>query len=277
MRIVVTGANGQLGRAMVTTLQAHHEVIGLGHQELELASPTATDIITALRPAAIIHAAAMTNVDGCARDPLTAYRVNALGTRWVAQAAHRTNARLVVISTNEVFDGSASRPYVEYDIPNPINPYAQSKYASEVAARELVSRLYVVRVAWLFGGVRNFVRTVLRLADEQPSLRMVADEIGSPTYTVDVADAVARLIGTDLYGTYHIVNEGHCSRFELAQATLQAAGKADFPLHPMALAEYVRPSRVPPYTPLANVAGAAIGITLRPWQDAVAQFVHSLK
>lgn len=136
MRIVVTGANGQLGRAMVTTLQAHHEVIGLGHQELELASATAADIITALRPAAIIHAAAMTNVDGCARDPLTAYRINALGTRWVAQAAHRLNARLVVISTNEVFDGTAQLPYLEYDIPNPINPYAQSKYAGELAARE---------------------------------------------------------------------------------------------------------------------------------------------
>jgi dTDP-4-dehydrorhamnose reductase len=277
MRIVVTGANGQLGRAMVTTLQAHHEVIGLGHQELELASATAADIITALRPAAIIHAAAMTNVDGCARDPLTAYRINALGTRWVAQAAHRLNARLVVISTNEVFDGTAQLPYLEYDIPNPINPYAQSKYAGELAARELVSRLYVVRVAWLFGGARNFVRTVLRLANEQPSLRMVADEVGSPTYAADVAQAVAQVLATDMYGTYHFVNEGHCSRFELAQAALQAAGKGDFPVHPMALAEYVRPSRVPPYTPLANVAGAAVGITLRPWQDALAEFVRTLE
>lgn len=277
MRIVVTGANGQLGRAMVTTLQAHHEVIGLGHQELELASATAADIITALRPAAIIHAAAMTNVDGCARDPLTAYRINALGTRWVAQAAHRLNARLVVISTNEVFDGTAQLPYLEYDIPNPINPYAQSKYAGELAARELVSRLYVVRVAWLFGGARNFVRTVLRLANEQPSLRMVADEVGSPTYAADVAQAVAQVLATDMYGTYHFVNEGHCSRFELAQAALQAVGKGDFPVHPMALAEYVRPSRVPPYTPLANVAGAAVGITLRPWQDALAEFVRTLE
>jgi dTDP-4-dehydrorhamnose reductase len=277
MRIVVTGANGQLGRAMVTTLQAHHEVIGLGHQELELASATAADIITALRPAAIIHAAAMTNVDGCARDPLTAYRINALGTRWVAQAAHRLNARLVVISTNEVFDGTAQLPYLEYDIPNPINPYAQSKYAGELAARELVSRLYVVRVAWLFGGARNFVRTVLRLANEQPSLRMVADEVGSPTYAADVAQAVTQVLATDMYGTYHFVNEGHCSRFELAQAALQAAGKGDFPVHPMALAEYVRPSRVPPYTPLANVAGAAVGITLRPWQDALAEFVRTLE
>jgi dTDP-4-dehydrorhamnose reductase len=277
MRIVVTGANGQLGRAMVTTLQAHHEVIGLGHQELELASATAADIITALRPAAIIHAAAMTNVDGCARDPLTAYRINALGTRWVAQAAHRLNARLVVISTNEVFDGTAQLPYLEYDIPNPINPYAQSKYAGELAARELVSRLYVVRVAWLFGGARNFVRTVLRLANEQPSLRMVADEVGSPTYAADVAQAVAQVLATDMYGTYHFVNEGHCSRFELAQAALQAVGKGDFPVYPMALAEYVRPSRVPPYTPLANVAGAAVGITLRPWQDALAEFVRTLE
>ena len=151
MRIVVTGANGQLGRAVVAQLQPHHDVVGLGHAEIELSQPATADVIAALRPAVIIHAAAMTNVDGCALDPDAAYRINALGTRWVAQAARRSNARMVAISTNEVFDGTATHPYAEYDIANPINPYARSKYAGELAARELVDRLYVVRVAWLFG------------------------------------------------------------------------------------------------------------------------------
>jgi dTDP-4-dehydrorhamnose reductase len=278
MTLLITGANGRLGSQIAQRISdATLRLVDL--PELDISDFDAVQRYFAVhRPSTVIHCAAWTDVDGCATDPQRAVRMNGLGTGNLAVACATVGAEMLYISTNEVFDGTRTdRPYWEYDTPNPINPYAQSKYAGEVAARELVSRLYVVRVAWLFGGVRNFVRTVLRLADEQPSLRMVADEIGSPTYTVDVADAVARLIGTDLYGTYHVVNEGHCSRFELAQATLQAAGKADFPLYPMALAEYVRPSRVPPYTPLANVAGAAIGITLRPWQDAVAQFVHSLK
>ena len=276
MRIVVTGANGQLGRAVVAHLQPHHDVVGLGHAEIELSQPATADVIAALRPAVIIHAAAMTNVDGCALDPDTAYRINALGTRWVAQAARRSNARMVVISTNEVFDGTATHPYAEYDIANPINPYARSKYAGELAARELVDRLYVVRVAWLFGGERNFIRTVLRLANERPVLRMVNDEIGSPTHAGDVAQALAQLITSDAYGTYHLVNEGACSRYDLAQAALTAAGRHDVTLEPMALADYPRPGRVPLYTPLANHVGAAMGIRLRPWQAAVQAFVETV-
>jgi dTDP-4-dehydrorhamnose reductase len=273
MRIVVTGARGQLGQALVATLQGQHEVTALGHQDIELQHPDTVDTIAALRPALIIHAAAMTHVDGCARDPQLAYSVNGLGTRWVALAARRANARMIAISTNEVFDGTGDRPYWEYDRPNPINAYAQSKYAGELAAREVLERLYIVRVAWLFGGARNFVRTVLRLAAEQPQLRMVHDEVGSPTHASDVACAVAQLMHTDMYGTYHLVNEGSCSRLELARYALACAGRADYPIEPMPLADFVRPSRVPAYTPLANMAGAALGITLRPWQDAVAEFV----
>ena len=270
MRIVVTGANGQLGKAVVARLQSYqHHIIPLGHADIELAQPQTTDVIASHRPAVIIHAAAMTNVDGCAHDPDAAYRINALGTRWVAQAAKRCNARLVAISTNEVFDGMATMPYGEYDVANPINPYARSKYAGEQAARELLDRLYVVRVAWLFGGERNFVRTVLRLANERTHIRMVHDEVGSPTHAGDVAEAIRQLLETDAFGTYHLVNQGSCSRLEFAQATLDAAGVRGVTLKPIALADYPRPGRVPRYTPLANYVGSAMGITLRPWQDAL--------
>lgn len=270
MRIVVTGANGQLGKAVVARLQSpHHHIIPLGHADIELAQPQAAEVIASHRPAVIIHAAAMTNVDGCAHDPDAAYRINALGTRWVAQAAKRCNARLVAISTNEVFDGMATMPYGEYDVANPINPYARSKYAGEQAARELLDRLYVVRVAWLFGGERNFVRTVLRLANERTHIRMVHDEVGSPTHAGDVAEAIRQLLETDAFGTYHLVNQGSCSRLEFAQATLDAAGVRGVTLEPIALADYPRPGRVPRYTPLANYVGSAMGITLRPWQDAL--------
>lgn len=270
MRIVVTGANGQLGKAIVARFQSHHQhIIPLGHADIELAHPQTAEVIARHRPAVIIHAAAMTNVDGCAHDPDTAYRINALGTRWVAQAAKRCNARLVAISTNEVFDGTATMPYGEYDVANPINPYARSKYAGEQAARELLDRLYVVRVAWLFGGERNFVRTVLRLANERTHIRMVHDEVGSPTHAGDVASALLQLLETDAFGTYHLVNQGFCSRMELAQATLDAAGLRGVTLEPIALTDYPRPGRVPRYTPLANYVGSAMGITLRPWQDAL--------
>jgi len=273
MRIVVTGAHGQLGRAVVARLQTRHDVIPLGHADIELTDSASVAQLAALRPAAIVHAAAMTNVDGCAQDPDQAYRVNALGTRWVAMAAKRSHARLVVISTNEVFDGQATHPYGEYDVANPINPYARSKYAGEQAAREVLDRLYIVRVAWLFGGPRNFVRTILRLATTQPHLRVVHDEIGSPTYADDVADALPQLLESDAYGTYHFVNEGACSRYELARAVLDAAGLSHVAVTPITLAEYPRPSRVPPYTPLANYVGRAMGVQFRPWQEAVTAFV----
>ena len=275
MRIVVTGANGQLGQAVMRQFDGHHELYPLGHADIELSEARTADTIAALRPHVIVHAGAMTNVDGCARDPDAAYAANALGSRWVAQAAVRSNARMVYISTNEVFDGTATTPYGEFDRANPINAYARSKYAGEQAARELVDRLYV-RVAWLFGGTRNFLRTVLRLSSEQSSLRMVDDEIGSPTHAGDVAAALGQLLTTDAYGTYHFVNQGSCSRYELAATVLAAAGRATVTLEPMKLAEFVRPSRVPLYTALNNYVGAAQGIVFRPWQDAANAFVHSI-
>jgi dTDP-4-dehydrorhamnose reductase len=225
----------------------------------------------------VVHPAAYTNVDGCARDPELAYRVNGLGTQYVALACRQLGAPLVYISTNEVFDGSGGAPYFEYDRAEPINAYGRSKWAGEQALRELLDRYYIARVAWLFGGERNFVRTVLRLAAERGRLSMVADEIGSPTYAPDVAEAVAQLIQKQFYGTYHLVNEGSCSRYEFAEAILRHAGRDDVELRPMALADFKRDSLVPPHTPLRNVAAAALGIRLRPWQDALAEYVGGLQ
>ncbi len=277
MRVAITGANGQLGRAIATRLAAQHTVIALGHDQLELTDPATVDRIAATEADVVIHAAAYTNVDGCARDPLYAYRANGLGTRYVALGCRRIDAALVYISTNEVFAGDSARPYVEDDLPRPINPYGQSKLAGEHAVRALWPRHFIVRVAWLFGGERNFVRTVLRLAAQaaDSGVRMVADEIGSPTYAVDVAEGLTRLITTDYYGTYHFVNEGACSRYEFAAEILRLAGQ-QVALHPIRLRDFQRDSTPPPYTPLANVAGAAIGIAFRPWQEALAAYLSGL-
>lgn len=275
MRIVITGAQGQLGSALQAQLAPQHSVIALGHAELELGRPGCVDQLAATGADLVIHPAAYTNVDGCARDPELAYRINTLGTRYVALACRRLGAPLVYISTNEVFDGEASAPYFEYDRAAPMNAYGRSKWAGELAVRELLSQAYIVRVAWLFGGPRNFIRTILRLAAERDRLAVVADEVGSPTYAPDVAAAIAQLITTDYFGTYHLVNEGSCSRFELAAAALRLAGST-VPLDPIALADYVRDSTVPRSTPLRNQAAAALGIRLRPWEDAVAAYVGAL-
>lgn len=278
MRIAITGARGQLGSALCAALAPGNELIPLGRQELELGAPACVEQLVATRAELVIHPAAYTNVDGCARDPDLAYRVNGLGTRYVALACRRLGAPLVYISTNEVFPGDADRPYAEYDAARPINAYGRSKWAGEQAVRELLTSFYIVRVAWLFGGERNFVRTVLRLAASPPAggLRMVDDEVGSPTYAADVADAIAQLITTGYFGTYHLVNAGACSRFAFAQAVLRLAGYTATPLTPIKLADFTRDSTPPPYTPLANHAGAALGIALRPWELALEAYLRTL-
>ncbi|MEN9937507.1 MAG: hypothetical protein RLZZ387_4086 [Chloroflexota bacterium] len=273
MRVVITGASGQLGQALQRAFGAEHEVVGLTHKEIDLGRPETVEQLVATRADLVLHPAAMTHVDGCARDPDAAYRVNGLGTRYVALACRRLDAPLVYISTNEVFDGAGSSAYREYDRPAPVNAYGWSKLVGEEAVRQIVPQHYIARVAWLFGGERNFVRTVLRLAAERDSLSMVADEVGSPTYAPDVASAVLRLTRTGCFGTYHIVNDGACSRYDLAAAALRLAGREGVELRPMALADFRRDSRVPPHTPLRNIAAADLGITLRPWQDALEEYL----
>ncbi|HEU5087745.1 MAG TPA: dTDP-4-dehydrorhamnose reductase, partial [Roseiflexaceae bacterium] len=269
-------ATGQLGSALRQVLEPDHDLVLLGHGEIELGDPASIDRVAATGADLVIHSAAWTNVDACAREPERAYRVNGLGTRYVALACRRLGARMVYISTNEVFDGAGAQPYFEYDRANPINAYGRSKWIGEQAVRELVDRSYIARVAWLFGGERNFIRTVMRLANERGALKMVDDEIGTPTYTYDAAAAIAQLINSEAFGTYHIVNEGACSRAELAAEALRAAQRGDVPIEPIKLADFKRDSVVPPYTALRNIAAADLGITLRPWQEAVAAFVATL-
>jgi dTDP-4-dehydrorhamnose reductase len=277
VRIAITGADGQLGTALVNTLADEHDLALLIQGQIELGDPQVVEQIATTGADLVIHPAAYTDVDGCARDPEYAYRINALGTKYVALACRRLGAPLLYISTNEVFPGDADRPYLEYDRATPINPYGRSKWAGEQAVRELLHDFYIVRIAWLYGGERNFVRTVLRLADNPPvgGVRMVDDEVGNPTYCVDVAEAVARLIGTGYYGTYHMVNQGACSRYAFACEILRQAG-LELPITPIRLADYQRASTPPPYTALANLAGADLGITLRPWQEALAAYLATL-
>lgn len=276
MRVFITGIRGQLGRTLAPTL-SDHDVTGIDLPECDITDRAQIHAaIDAAQPDVVIHCAAMTDVDGCARDPAAAYKVNGLGTQNVALACQARGAAMLYVSTNEVFDGTARQPYLEFDPAHPINPYGRSKQAGEWYTRHLLNRFFIVRTAWLYApGGRNFPHRIMQIADGRGALRVVTDEVGSPTYAVDLTRAIDQLISSAQYGIYHFVNEGVCSRYDFARETLRLTGRASVPVEPTTLAAFERDSHPPPYTPLANTAGAAIGIRLRPWQEALADFLAS--
>jgi dTDP-4-dehydrorhamnose reductase len=272
MRILITGADGQLGRALRKVLGERGEtVIPTDLPEFDIADPEIGPKLSSFEPEVVIHSAAMTNVDGCATDPDSAFAVNASGTRNVARACADCGAELVCVSTNEVFDGSADRPYPEDAPTHPINPYGSSKRAGEQMAADLVGdRLYIVRTAWLYApGGNNFPSKMISLADTHKELRVVTDEVGNPTSAPDLAQAIAELVQTRSYGIYHFTNAGYCSRYDFAKEILRLSGRGGIPIHPVRLVDFKRASTVPPFAPLANVRGAELGIELRPWQEAL--------
>lgn len=278
MQILLTGADGRLGSRLLQSLTARgHTVAGYDIATMDVTNGDAVRArLDDTRPELVVHCAAMTAVDQCAENPDRALLVNGLGTQAVAQACLTHGAEMLYISTNEVFDGRETQPYSEYDRPNPINAYGRSKWVGEQVVRDLVPRHFIVRTAWLFAhGGGNFVHAVLRAAREGRALRVVTNEISSPTYADDLADAIARLIETGRYGIYHLVNEGQVSRYGFARQALDLAGYGDTPIEPIALAEYQRASQPPQYAALRNFAAAQLGIRLRPWQDALAAFIQA--
>jgi dTDP-4-dehydrorhamnose reductase len=273
MRIVITGCKGQLGTALQQAL-AGEQLLGLDLPEHDIRDPVSIiDTITKLQPDLVLHAAAMTDVDGCERNPELAFRVNTLGTHNVALACGRCGAALVHISTNDVFDGRLGRPYYEWDTPSPQSVYARSKAAAEFYVRTLLHHFYIVRTAWLYAqGGNNFATKIISAADQLGALRVVTDEVSTPTYAPDLARAIAQLIRTDHYGIYHLTNSGVCSRHDWARKILELSGRGHVPVEPITTDQWPRPAPPPLYAPLANFAGAALGITLRPWEEALAEY-----
>ncbi len=279
MRLLVIGANGQLGRAVRAACDPQHHLTAWGHADADIAHPAVMDAIVALRPDVVINCAAWTNVDGAEQNPDAAFAANALGAHHVACGCAAAGASLVHVSTNEVFAGTPGRIYYEYEQVAPTSVYARSKAAGEAAARQALAQLYVVRVAWLFGpGGNNFPGKIMAAADRHGALKVVDDECGNPTYAPDAAAAIFALIAHGRFGTYHLVNEGYASRFTFAEEVLRATGRGHVPLTPIKLTDWPRPAPPPPHAVLANQAGAALGITLRPWQEAVRDFAqHALE
>jgi dTDP-4-dehydrorhamnose reductase len=276
MRVVITGAHGQLGRALQEVLQGH-ELLLLDLPEHDVTDPGIISAIGSFQPDVVIHAAAMTDVDGCERDPEAAFKVNEGGTRNVADACRLCDAALLYVSTDYVFDGTKGEPYLELDEPNPVCVYGRSKLAGEVLIHNLLTRHYIVRTAWLYGpGGSNFVTKILELASHREELSVVTTEVGSPTYAPDLAAAIARLIEYPLYGTYHLVNEGSCSRYEFAEKILEFTGQGHVALR--GVQQYERLAAVPANAALCNFsASTQLGITLRPWQEALRAYFDDVE
>jgi len=293
MRILITGAAGMLGTDARRILAAQgHEVIptdvGPGAagdiRPLDITDGAAVRAFFAQsNPDVVFHGAAYTNVDGCERDPDLAHKVNALGAWTVASAAEEIGAALVAISTDFVFDGTKGTAYTEFDAPSPISHYGASKLAGENLARAACRRCYVVRTSWLYGvGGKNFPYTVINLAKTKPELPIVADQFGTPTYTVDLVEAISEIIGTPLYGVYHVSNGGATSWEGFARAILAKTNLAHVPVRPITSDEYAQmfgsPTRRPAYSVLRHYALELMGRdTLRPWEDALDAFLASAR
>ncbi len=236
-----------------------------------------------LQPDLVFHAAAYTNVDGCERDPDLAYKVNVLGTWAVASAAEAVGAALVAISTDFVFDGTKTTPYTEFDAPNPLSHYAATKLAGENLAHSSCRRCYVIRTSWLYGvHGRNFPYTVINLAKTKPDLPIVGDQFGTPTYTVDLLNAITEIIAMGLYGIYHVSNKGQASWEEFARAILAKTNLAHVPVTPITSDDYAQrfgsPTKRPAYSVLRHYALELMGRdTLRPWEDALEAFLASAR
>ncbi len=272
MRVLITGAQGQLGNALQQALSGE-DLILKDLPDFDLTQSDCESQIVAARPSAILHIGAYTNVDGAEREPDRAMAVNARGTAFVARAAAALNARLIYVSTDYVFDGAQTTPYREEDVPHPINVYGESKQAGEIAALAGCPNTLVVRTAWLYGHAgSNFVNTMMKLASEKPFLEVVGDQRGCPTNADDLALALKDLIASDLRGICHVTNGGDCTWHEFAEAIVSFMGLST-PVRPITTEQAGRLARRPPYSVLAPGRLGRVRALLPHWKDALARFM----
>ncbi|MEK5321904.1 dTDP-4-dehydrorhamnose reductase [Paenibacillus sp. FSL L8-0644] len=285
MKVLVTGATGQLGSQVCGFFQKQdYDVLPCDREKLDITNlEQAIGISKNYQPDVIIHCAAYTAVDAAENDIDKAYQINAYGTRNMALAAEKVGAKFVYISTDYVFDGSSKNPYHEYDNTNPQTIYGKSKRAGEVLVQSLSSRYFIVRTSWVYGiNGSNFVKTMLKLGQELPILQVVNDQVGSPTYTVDLAYFLNEIIKTEKYGVYHASNRGSCSWYEFTQAIFKDAEdilgiKMTSKLEPCTTQQFPRPAPRPLNSVLDHMSIRTNGLTdLRPWREGLQQFLKEL-
>lgn len=270
-RILVTGGSGQLGTELLPRLAGLGTVIAPGRQMLDLTVEEAIPQIIALRPTHVVHAAAATDVERCEREPDWAQAVNVEGTRRVAEACQAVGVWLLYVSTDYVFDGTKTSPYVETDPPAPLNAYGQSKRDGEIRVQTMAPRWAIVRTAWVYGHVgHNFVATILTRLQAGDRVTVVTDQVGSPTYAADLAEGLTRLVAREATGTFHVTNSGSCSWFVFAQAIARAVGADPARVLPITSAELALRAWRPAYSVLAPTAWRALGLPpLRSWELAL--------
>lgn len=278
--ILITGILGQLGYDLAKELTKRgKEFIAPSLKELELTTEAgAKDFILAKKPDTVIHCAAYTAVDKAESEQELALTVNGLGTRWVAEACREIDAKMIYISTDYVFGGDGHVPYEVNDEKKPVNTYGRSKLLGEDAVSMILEKYFIVRTSWVFGiNGHNFIKTMLRLAETKNKINVVNDQVGSPTYTVDLARLLADMAATEKYGIYHASNEGFCSWAEFAREIFKQAG-LDVEVDGIPTVEYPTPARRPFNSRLSKKSLDEAGFKRLPdWQDAVKRYLVELK
>lgn len=279
-KVIVTGCNGQLGVAINRLYEGSTDV-ELVNTDVEQLDITDVDevlkTVREVKPYAIINCAAHTNVNACETDVDNAYRINAIGPRNLAVAAAETGAKLVQVSTDYVFSGKADRPYLEFDRTDPQGVYGASKLAGENFVRDLGNRYFIIRTAWLYGEGKNFVKTMLRLSETMDTVRVVRDQIGSPTSASELAKAIAYLLPTDNYGIFHGTCEGFCSWADFTEEIFRLAGKKT-KVEAISTQEYEKdnPSSAPrpAYSVLEKyMFKLTTDFRFADWHDAIAEYM----
>ena len=279
MRILVTGASGQLGYDVERELERRGiEHLGTSSRELDITDRAAVEhLMQSYRPDAVIHCAAYTKVDLAEDEPERCWAVNADGTRNMAAACRKTGAKLLYISTDYVFPGAGERSYETGDPTGPVNTYGRSKLAGELAVQSLLEKYFIVRISWVFGkNGNNFVKTMLRLAETKAELSVVCDQIGSPTYTADLAPLLCDMVQTERYGVYHATNEGTCAWSEFAEAIFELAGR-QVVVHPIPTGAYPTRAARPLNSRMSKECLHSNGFQELPeWKNALARYLKEI-
>jgi dTDP-4-dehydrorhamnose reductase len=277
-KILITGSNGQLGRAINKQYaNTEFELVNTDVAELDITSVDAVvKMMREVKPYAIINCAAHTGVDACETDGENAYRINAIGPRNLSIAATEVGAKMVHVSTDYVFEGNGTKPYIEFDGVNPQGMYGRTKLAGENFVKEFAKDYFIIRTAWLYGDGKNFVKTMLRLAETNDKVRVVGDQYGTPTSASELAKMIAHLVPTQNYGLFHGTCEGACSWADFAKEIFRLAGKTT-EVEAITTAEYPTPAVRPAYSVLENyMLKLTTDFSFAPWEAAIKEYMESL-
>jgi len=282
MKLVVIGANGQLGTDLLEVLSKEHDVVGLNHTDIEITEiDSVKNALSAIKPAIVLNTAAYHIVPEAEKFPAKAFQINGIGTMNLAKVCQDLDTRLVHYGTDYVFDGKKQKPYTEDDCPNPLSVYANTKLSGEYFALNYCDRSYVIRVSGIYGKIPcrakggNFITTMIKLANEKPEVRVVNDEILTPTPTYHIAKNTAALIGKDAFGLYHMSCEGEVSWYEFAKVIWETL-KLETPLYAASVKDFPFVVKRPFYSVLENKNLNKLGINEMPeWKEALIQFLTS--